>query len=217
MSNLQGRLQLFAYFLVYIISRMFILIIAAHQLFGRFEFFLLFVLGHVILMFGVHCVHLHMMKITTNIKSIEFWLESLLNSFGSILIPNNIKYPRQDGDLIDQRYHEPTSFRYLTMHLIFFLENVLLIGLSYMNLNPSSILIGVFENPEDNSFIRFFPLWTLGLFLTALVLKFLYYQTHAWPISPNCFTMQFLCPFDDGTNEGDREETEQHQEGKLII
>ena len=65
-SNMAGRLLLFAYFLVYIISRMFILIIAAHQVFGGFGFFLIFVLVHVILMFTVHYVHLYKMKVKRN-------------------------------------------------------------------------------------------------------------------------------------------------------
>ena len=156
-----------------------------------------------------------MMKITRDYKSIDFWIESILNSFGSILIPNNIKYPRQDGDVIDQRYHEPTSFRYLTMQVIFLVENVILITLSNMNFNPSSTLYDVFQNPGQNNFIKLFPLWTLGLYSLALVLKFLYYQTHAWPISPNCFTKKFLCPFDDENKE--LEQMDENPEGKLVF
>ena len=214
-SNMAGRLLLFAYFLVYIISRMFILIIGAHQVFGGFGFFLIFVLSHVILMFVVHCVHLYKMKLERNPKSLAFWIECLINSVGCILIPNNIKYARKDGEEINQRYHEPTSFRYLSMHVIFLIENILLVTLSYLNPNESSILYGVFQNSEDNNFIKLFPAWTLGLFVLALAFKFLYYQTHAWPISPNCFTRTFLCPFGDDKYEEDHDQNKECQEGKL--
>ena len=155
------------------------------------------------------------MKIKRDFKSIDFWIESIINSFGSILIPNNIKYPRQDGDVMDQRYHEPTSFRYLTMQVIFLVENVILITLSNMNFNPSSTLYDIFQNDEEKNFFKLFPLWTLGLFSLALVLQFMYYQTHAWPISPNCFRMKFLCPYDNEKNE--LEETDENQEGKLVL
>ena len=215
-SNLSGRLLLFAYFLVYIVSRMFILIIAAHQVFGGFGFFLIFVLMHVILMFIVHYMHLYKLKIERNPKSLTFWIESLINSVGCILIPNNIKYARQEGKDVNRRYHEPNSFRYLAMHLVFLLENVILVTLSYFNLNNSSILYGVFQNPGDNNFIKMFPFWTLGLFVLALVFKFLYYQTHAWPISPNCFTRKFLCPFDDDKNEEDLDQKKDCQEGNFV-
>ena len=218
-SNLKGRLQLFSYFLVYIISRMFILIIAAHQVFGGFEYFLIFVFLHVILMFGIHYLHLYKMNIQRNHKSLSFWIESLNNAFGSILIPNNIKYPRVDGKKINHRYHEPTSFRYLAMHLIFFLENIILVTLSTLNIEPlnqNSYLRTEFEN-RKNPFIKMFPLWTLGLFFLALMLKFLYYQTHAWPIGSNCFTMKFLCPFDRYEKVEAQMEMEQFAEGNIAL
>ena len=85
------------------------------------------------------------------------------------------------------------------MHLTFLIENVALVIMCQLNLTPESPLYESFEN-KDNSFIRTFPYWSLGLFLSALILKFLYYQSHAWPISPNCFTMKFLCPFDEIRN-----------------
>ena len=201
-SNLEGRVLLLAYFLVYTISRMFILIIAAHQVFGGFGYFLVFVLAHVILMLIIHLVHLYNMKIKRNYRSLDFWIENLMNCVGSILIPNSIKYPRTDENETNHRYHEPTSFRYLSMHIIFFLENVVLVTLSTLNLTPSSPLFAIFEDPKDNNFIKMFPYWTLGLFLLALVFKFLYYQSHAWPINPNCFTIQFLWPFDQDKLEG---------------
>ena len=216
-SNLKGRLLLFAYFLVYIVSRMFILIIAAHQVFGGFGFFQIFIILHVILMFIVHYVHLYKMKLERNPKSVSFWIESLINSVGCILIPNNIKYARKEENDINQRYHEPNSFRYLLMHLIFLIENLILVTLCYFNIRKSSILYGVFEHPDDNNFIKMFPIWTLGLFLLALVFKFVYYQTHAWPISPNCFTMSFLCPFDQEQKESEETEASEGVGGKYCM
>ena len=236
-SNLKGRLLLFGYFLVYITSRMFILVIAAHQIFGGFELFLLFVLLHVVLMCIIHNVHLYMASIGGDYKSLgsyfrqnwnslDFWIENLINSVGCILIPNNIKYPRtertenQDSESnekqLNQRYHEPTSLRYLSMHVIFFMENIILITLSSLNLNTTSSLYVVFEQSASN-FIKMFPFWTLGLFFVALGFKFLYYQTHAWPISPNCFRMKFLCPFDKNHDEEEHTEKEDQKEGKNLI
>ena len=157
------------------------------------------------------------MKIERNPMSLTFWIESLINSVGCILIPNNIKYARKEEEEVNRRYHEPNSFRYLAMHLIFLLENVLLVTLSYLNLNNSSLLHDVFENSNDNNFIMMFPVWTLGLFLLALVFKFLYYQTHAWPISANCFTKDFFCPFDQDQEEDMETKDKKNVEGNSCI
>ena len=168
-----------------------------------------------------------------NFKTLDFWIENLINSVGSILIPNNIKYPRTDEhqdqesetakEKMNQRYHEPTSFRYLAMHLVFLVENVVLVTLSALNLDvlsKDSPLHDVFANPKDkegndNDFIKLFPLWTLGLFILALILKFLYYQTHAWPIPANCFTRKFLCPFDPQQKETTNVKVEDELAGKF--
>ena len=227
--GLTARLLMFLYFLAYIISRMFILIISAHQVLGRYENFLFFIAIHAFLMCIIHNIHLYKMNIggnygsfttyvKTNYKSLGFWVENLINSVGCILIPNNIKYPRKVGDKVNKRYHEATSFRYLSMHLTFLIENVVLVIMCQLNFTLESPLHESFEK-KNNSFIRTFPYWSLGLFLSALILKFLYYQSHAWPISPNCFTMKFLCPFDEIRNgdECRREENVEQIEGKLEV
>ena len=225
-SNLKGRFLLFGYFLVYITSRMFILIISAHQVFGGFELFLAFVFAHVILMSVIHYAHLLCMKVDRSCFSLECWIECLINSVGSILIPNNIKFPTTNGNEINWRYHEPTSLRYLLMHSIFLLENIALITLSimksdgnliywesvrYWNLNKSST--AEFENP-NNSFIKMFPYWTMGMFFLAMVLKFLYYQSHAWPIKANCFTLKFFCPCWDEQNDVEASENKENEQGR---
>ena len=176
-------------------------------------------------MSGIHLVYLCQMNITRNCYciSLDFWIECLINSVGSILIPNNIKYPKRTKDGINQRYHERTSCRYLAMHLVFLLENIVLITFSFftpaLNLNPFSKyskLLNVIEDPKDNYFIKLFPLWTLGLFFLALGLKFLYYQSHAWPIDPNCFQMTFLCPIVSNEEEFEIDEPEEHKDGMFI-
>ena len=207
---------------------MFILIISAHQIFGTYELFLVFVGAHAVLMCIIHNVHLYKLQIggkyisithyvKTNFRSLDFYIENLINSVGCILIPNNIKYPRSEGKKVNQRYHEPTSFRYLAMHLIFFVENLVLVILCQLNITPSSKLQKVFADPGDNGFIRYYPYWTIGLFLLALLLKFLYYQSHAWPIRANCFSREFLCPFEVGqkSEECNKNNNDEQTEGKF--
>ena len=61
------------------------------------------------------------------------------------------------------------------------------------------------------------PYWTLGLFLLALIFKFLYYQSHAWPINPNCFTIKFLWPFDQDKDRDEDDRNEEDVEGNEIL
>jgi len=213
---------------------MFILIISAHQVFGSYELFLLFLGAHAVLMCIIHNVHLFKLHIggkyssithyiKTNFRSLDFFIENFINSMGCILIPNNIKYPRKITGRVNNRYHEPTSFRYLVMHLIFFVENLVLVILCQLNFTPSSKLQKVFADPGNNEFIRMYPYWTILLFLVALLLKFLYYQSHAWWIRANCFSWEFLCPFEVGRNTGEckedinDEQTEDYVEARYFL
>jgi len=77
----------------------------------------------------------------------------------------------------------------------------------------------VFADPGDNGFIRMYPYWTIGLFLLALLLKFLYYQSHAWLIRANCFSWEFFCPFEVGqkSEECNEDNNVKQTEGKFEL
>ena len=86
---------------------------------------------------------------------------------------------------VNERYHEKTSCRYLTMDTFFCIENVCLVFLCWYQWNC-----------KDSLFTKFFPLWTIGLFLLALLCRFLYYQQHSWPVEvdePIIFIKEKFC------------------------
>ena len=180
--GLKARIMLLIYVLLYICSRMLILSIAANQVFLTYENFLTFVLIHLLVMSCVHVFDLKSKNVLINLQSMDFWLEVFVNGSGSILLPSNIKFPRIGKEsILNERFHEPTSKRYVMMHFIILIENVVLAIWSWYNLQ---------ENNEA-AFVIYYPQIVLGIFFSSLVFKFLYYQIHAWPISPtNCLTSQ---------------------------
>ena len=160
----------------------------------------------------IHIIDLQILKVPTNYLSLDVWMEIVINGFASTLMPNKIKFCRfhdekstydqitlnpnsetndndnktkPESDMINERYHEKTSFRYIMMDTLFCIENVCLVFLSWCKWNDT-----------DTWFTNFFPLWTLGLFILSLVCRFLYYQQHSWPIQwnePFLFIKEKLC------------------------
>ena len=177
--------MLLAYVLLYICSRMLILAIAANQVFLTYENFLIFVSIHLLVMSCVHVFHLKSKKVSMNLQSMDFWLEVFVNGSGSILLPSNIKFPRieKETSTLKERFHEPTSNRYVMMHSIILIENCVL-----------AIWSGYKLPDNEAAFVTYYPYIVLGIFFLSLVFKFLYYQIHAWPITPtNCLPRQLLC------------------------
>ena len=196
--GLKARLLLFASISFYIIARLCVLVIAGNEILGDFDNLTWFLIIHLLLMSCIHIIDLQILKVPTNYLSLDVWMEIVINGFASTLMPNKIKFCRfHDGksntsqnesnpnsetnhngnkfhpesDMINERYHEKTSFRYLTMDTLFFIENVSLVFLCWQNWND-----------KNTWFTSLFPLWTIGLFSLALVCRFLYYQQHTWPI-----------------------------------
>jgi hypothetical protein len=201
-----------------------ILTIAAHQVFVTFGNFLVFLLAHVVIMGIVHIVHLYMSRVKIDCLSLSFWIETVVNSLGSILLPSNIKYPRiepQSGKM-NQRYHEATSLRYLIMHVIFFVQNATLVSLSVLYYSHGSSIHEVFGRQSPPGVVKYYPFWSLGMFFVALFLKFMYYQVHVWPINPkNCVTKTFFCPRNQHMLDEDDEDIANDEyegiEGKLLL
>ena len=120
-AGLTSRILLFTYILLYIFCHLIILTVSAHNVFdNNFHWLLIFLLCHMIIMAFIHILHLRILRIKFHFRSLEFWMETLVNSFGSLIVPSNIKFPKTNPDTneIDDRYHEPTSLRYFLMHLI---------------------------------------------------------------------------------------------------
>ena len=174
--GLKSRLTLLVYMLLYILSRTLILSVAAREIFPNFEAFLIFIFIHLLLMSFIHVIHLYIVHVSTNFLSVDVWLEGLLNGFGSILLPSNIKFPRteRESHVINERYHERTSKRYIMMHLIILIENCTLAVWSWKYL------------PEDKDiiFTAYYPHIVLGIFTFSLICQSVYYQLHAWPSKP---------------------------------
>ena len=130
----------------------------------------------------IHVIHLRIEKVATNLKSIDFWMEVLINGCGSILLPSNIKFPRIEkvSKKADERFHEPTLKRYAMMHIIMLTENFILSILSWKEFEPS-----------DAAIVHYYPYIILGIFFLSLACKYIYYQLHAWPIgATNCIPSQ---------------------------
>ena len=147
-NGMMARMLLLAYITVYISARMFILSVGAHPVFSsNFNHFLIFLLEHILLMALAHITHLHIVDIKRNYRSADFWLEVITNSFGSILLPSNIKFPRIDHSSgeVSTRFHEPTSLRFFVMHTIIMTENIILVAISRLNYNTSSRLYNIFS------------------------------------------------------------------------
>ena len=169
--------------MLYILSRMVILSIAANYVFGTYENFLIFVFVHLMIMCIIHVIHLKIEKVATNFKSIDFWMEVLINGCGSILLPSNIKFPRigKVSKKVEERFHESTLKRYAMMHIIILTENFILI-LSWKKFKHS-----------DAAIVHNYPYIVLGIFFLSLACKYIYYQVHAWPIgATNCIPNQIF-------------------------
>ena len=184
--GLKARLLLFASILLYIVPRIFILALAGKELFGNFDCLLCFLMIHLLLMAIIHIVDLKMLNVPSNYLSLDVWMEIAVNGFGSTLMPNKIKFCRFNDvettsnpnastrplmTKVNERYHEKTSFRYLIIDTVFFIENLVLVFWCWNNWNG-----------RDTMFTNVFPLWTIGLLLLSLICRFLYYQQHSWPI-----------------------------------
>ena len=102
-------------------------------------------------------------------------MEVLINGSGSILLPSNIKFPRIEkrSTIVKERFHEPTSNRYIMMHSVILIENSILAIWSWNEL------------PNDNNvaFITYYPYIVLGIFFLSMLCQLIYYQLHAWPLS----------------------------------
>ena len=194
--GLKSRIMLLAYILLYICSRMLILSIAARVVFIAYENFLIFVIIHLIVMSFIHIIHLKIENVTINFKSMDFWLEVLVNGSGSILLPSNIKFPRieKESRVIKERFHESTTIRYVMMHCIILVENFTLAIWSWYKLPE---IIEASEAP----FVFYYPYIVLGIFFLSLICKFLYYQLHAWPISPMTCVPSKIFHFENKEND----------------
>ena len=156
----------------------------------------------------VHIAHLQVLEIPSNFLSVEIWMEVFMNACASTIIPSNLKYPRKSGTnskKINERYHEPTSFKYAIMHTIFLIENILLAFCSWQTMN------------SQNQFSVFYPHWSLGLFFLALAFNYGYYLNHTWPLEAEaCFKKKFYWPRVTKSSKSQTlEETRQEERTKL--
>ena len=213
--GLKARLVLLMYILLYISARVLILSTAAHEIFCTYDIFLGFIFYHFLVVSIIHIVHLKMLDINLNVISFDNWVEVLINGAGSILLPSNIKFPKKhtfNGSL-DERYHEPTSFRYILMHSIIFIQNIVLAFWSWKTL------------PNTRFFTAYFPFITIGLLFCSLLCKFYYYQSHVWPIKATaCCKKRFYYPRNEKSAENGTvnllidEKTDNHMiEGKYFF
>ena len=124
-------------------------------------------------------------KIPTNLKSVDFWLEVLVNGLGSILLPSNIKFPRieKKSKAVNERFHEANIKRYAMMHVTILIENCVLAFWSWQSLSQNN----------DTTFTTYYPCIVLGIFLLSLLCQIMYYQLHAWPIKVTAYFSSQLC------------------------
>ena len=115
-------------------------------------------------MCAIHIAHLKLEKVPINLKSVDFWLEVLVNGLGSILLPSNIK-------------------RYAMMHVTILIENCVLAFWSWQSLSQNN----------DTTFTTYYPCIVLGIFLLSLLCQIMYYQLHAWPIKVTAYFSSQLC------------------------